>query len=349
MINARQIDIAKRLKISRQAVAFALSNQPCFQRKLRPATRQRVLRVAHKMGYVPHYAARSLKLGKTQTIVLATYETLHHPYVHELIEELQAELAVHGYQTVIELIHRAADQAHVYRTFMPGRCDGVVMLQLPSVARGMCEVMRRRGTSVVAIEPGEAEGFSRVDYDRVEVVRMGTSHLLERGRQRVAFVLDAKEGLRRKQRLQGYGAALKQFGLRFDRTLLFPWPVESEARELWARIATLQPRPTAVICYNDELALRLMLAMRKAQVRIPQDVALVTQGNSRVTTLADVPLTAVDTNNPAIAKTVVEILLEEIKEPRTPPRRVLVKPCLVVRESSGTGGDSDPLSVISDQ
>lgn len=305
-----------------------------MQKQLRPATRQLILSTVKQMGYVPHHGARSLKSGRTNTIVVATCEALHHPYVHELIEELQAALASHGYQLTLELMHRASDQQSVYRSFVNGRCDGVVTLQLPFFARKTLEDIHRRGMPVIAVEPGEPPSFSCVDYDRVEAARIGTEHLLKLGHRRVALVFDAEEGIRRQQRLRGYCTALEQSGLTFDDSLLFPCPIEANAEDLWRRMGSLKHKPTGLICYNDELAVRLLRAIRSEQVRVPEDMAMIVLGNSRMVTFVEVPLTAVDTNNLGIANAVVKVLLEEIENPGAPPHKVLVKPFLVERASS---------------
>ncbi|MBI4027867.1 MAG: LacI family DNA-binding transcriptional regulator [Verrucomicrobia bacterium] len=339
MFCVRQVDIARKLRISQQAVAFALSDRPAFQKKLHPETRRRILSAVRRMGYVPNSSARSLKLGKTHTVIMATREAFHHPYVHELVEELQIALAAQGYQMMLESLQRVADEAAVYRSFVPGRCDAVVMLQLPASARGPLVKVQRRGLPVIAIEPGPVPGFTCIDYDRAEAVRMGVAHLLGQGHRRVALVFDALRGVRRQQRLRGYRAALKQFKIEFDEALLFPQPVEADAGELWRQMAVLQPRPTAVFCYNDEVAARFLAALRKARVRVPADVALVAQGNSRLTALVEVPLTAVDTNHRGIAQAVVDALLARFKNGQAPPRQIQVKPFLVERASSGTRGD----------
>ena len=77
-----------------------------------------------------------------------------------------------------------------------------------------------------------------------------------------------------------------------------------------------------------------MQTLHRRGVQIPNELALVTLNNSRLAALDEVPLTAVDVNNPAIAKTAVEMLLQHIKDPSTPTRHVLVDPFLVARESS---------------
>ncbi|MBI4026872.1 MAG: substrate-binding domain-containing protein [Verrucomicrobia bacterium] len=117
--------------------------------------------------------------------------------------------------------------------------------------------------------------------------------------------------------------------------LLFPWKTDDDPAELWRQIAALKPRPTAIFSYSDELAVGLLRAIRVAGLSVPDDVAIVTQSNTRLTRIAEVPLTVVDGDSRGVAAAAVESLLEQVQHPLAPRRRVLRKPVLLARESSG--------------
>src|ERR1043166_4506629 len=88
MNQVRQTDIAERLGISPQAVGFALSTRADLRRKVAENTRRKVVRTAQQMGYVPHRAAQALARGKTDTFIILVPDQLHHPHIHELLQEI---------------------------------------------------------------------------------------------------------------------------------------------------------------------------------------------------------------------------------------------------------------------
>lgn len=336
-----QVDIARTLGVSQTAVGYALgrhsANSPI---KLSQHSQQRILEAARQMRYVPNRSARSLKLGRTNTILLATAEPLHNVYIHELVEEIEAELVDRGYEVLLRLLHRlmarTPDPEGAMRTFSRAYADGAILLGTDalSVTYEMLVEKWPAELPVVNVGPGEHPRISSVSYDRVKATELGVGHLFDQGHRRIALVFDAVDRLPSQQRLQGYRAALAKGGVEFDESLLFRTPADCDVKALWTRIANVQPRPTAMFCYNDELALRLIQIIHRVGLRVPQDIALVTLNNSRLACLDEVPLTAVDINNARIAQAVVETLLERIKKPDAAVRHILVEPHLVVRASS---------------
>ncbi len=330
-----QNQLAKRLGMPRTTVAAALN--PKIASKLRPEVRERVEKAARRLGYVPHRAARNLASGKTYTIVLATHTSLRYTYASELIEELEVALTTHGYHLNLELLHHAKDEESIYRTFSPGHCDGVIKFDSlrPDHEHDQLVAIRRRGLPVVVADMDPRADLDSVYIDVAEEARLATAHLLEQGHRRIVYVVDAVDGISRQTRLTGYRRALAQAGVEYDETLVIPWQADVNPGGLWAQIAALSPQPTAILCYNPELTVALLLEMRKHGVRVPEDMAIASEGDSPLHTLLDVPLTGIDRNNRGVAAAVVERLLAQMRDPRTPPQHILVKPFLVERESSG--------------
>jgi LacI family transcriptional regulator len=286
------------------------------------------------LDYTPHRIAQSLASGKTYEIILATHSELVHPYINELVEQMHLVLGRHGYHLALELLHHFPDEASVYRTFVAGRCDGVIGLGLVPSSRAALLEKQAAGLPVVAIDAANDPAFDSVCYDLVEAVRLAVAHLLQQGHRRVALVYDTEPGISRSLRLRGYQTALREAGVPFEEALLFPWPVNDDPRALWRRVAAVAARPTAAVVYNDELAVGLEHAVRLAGLRVPADLALVAQSNTRVLRLAEVPMSAVDLNNHGIATAVVERMLEKIGNPPAHRKHILVQPSLIVRESS---------------
>ncbi|MBI4028428.1 MAG: LacI family DNA-binding transcriptional regulator [Verrucomicrobia bacterium] len=327
-------DIAQRMGVSHTTVSNVL-NRHGHERKVSRARSLQIRRFAEKMGYSPNHAARSLKLGRTNTILLSAFEALHHPHIHEMIEELQAALMPHGYQMMLNLMRNATDLTGVLRAFSCGWSDGAILLTNSTLFLEEMLQDRRREMPLVLVGPAHHLKVSCVSYNRAKAAELAVTHLLQQGHRRVAMVLDARDDLPGRKRVEGYRSAMEKEGLLADERLFIRSPVDADMRALWAGIERLKPRPTAVFCYNDELALGLLQAVHRAGLRVPEDVALVTMANSRLTTVADVPLTAVDTNNRGIAKTAVEMLLAQVRDSKAPVRQVLVEPFLVERASSG--------------
>jgi LacI family transcriptional regulator len=168
----------------------------------------------------------------------------------------------------------------------------------------------------------------------VETICLATRHLIGQGHRRVALVLHGLRSQVYAEREQGYRSALEEASIAFDQSLVFPWELGSDQHALWTRIKTANPRPTGVVLYNNELAADILSLIRQDGFRVPQDVALITHGNSKWNERLEVPLSAVDSDPGELAEAIVDSLLKQIKTPELPPRTVLLRPRLFARASS---------------
>ncbi|MBI4024897.1 MAG: LacI family DNA-binding transcriptional regulator [Verrucomicrobia bacterium] len=337
-------DIARRARVSHVTVSNVLNRRGC-EGEVSARRASIIRRIAVRMGYVPNHAARSLRLGRTHSIVLITSQAFRYPYVHEQIEKLQVELRRHYYRLHLELATTIQEGDQVLRSLTCGVCDGVIVfgVEPPWVRR--LHLLRQQGMPVAAIEPPSDLPFDCIDYDRVEAIRLATDHLLQQGFSRVGIVVgklfDGKEGLRPKLHLDGWRLALRQANGRLDGSLIFRWESGANASDLWRQIRTTRPPPTGLVCYNEQLAARLTHVICADGRRVPEDIALVALGNSWLGDLAAAPLTCVDFNHAAIARGVMNRLMKQMNHPQTPACRILVKPTLTVRESSGASESQD--------
>lgn len=327
-------EIARRAGVSHTTVSNVL-NRTNKEKEFSPTQADQIRKLAAELGYVPNHVARAFRLGKTNLIALLTFERLYHPYQHEAIEEILAVLNPRGYQLNLALVRTPEDEEPIYRTLVSGRYDGVIICGVPPSLTGRLRQIIRQGLAVVVVGSPDDPEVDSIDYDRALAVRIGVTHLLQNGHTRVGLILDEAENLIRASRLSGYRQALTQAGRSFDERLLFPWHPDNDPTQLWQRISAVSPRLTALYSHNDEIAVGLLHSIRASGLRVPADVAIVAQGNSRLTRIAEVPLTVVDTDTRGVSAAAVELLLARIKDPHVPIRRVLKEPRLVVRASSG--------------
>jgi DNA-binding LacI/PurR family transcriptional regulator len=286
------------------------------------------------MGYAPHHAARSLRSGKTYTIVLATLASLKYAYVHDLYEQMELALTEHGYHLDLKLLAHAKDPAGVYRSFTPGRCDGVISSNILPLYHDELRWLRRQGMPVVTMDIETSADLDNVYFDLAEDAEIGTRHLLEQGYRGIVFVVNTSEDSARRAWRQGYERALHSAGMALNESYLIPWRVGDDPQLLWQKIAALQPHPSGLLVYNAEVAAQLSRVIRAEGVSVPEVLGMVSCGDAEFNNYLDVPMTAVKTDHRGIASAVVERLMAQIKYPRTPARHIWVKPSLVVRASS---------------
>ena len=100
------------------------------------------------------------------------------------------------------------------------------------------------------------------------------------------------------------------------------------------QLLNLRTKPDAVFCYNDLTAIGAIEAVLQAGLRVPEDVAVIGCGNFRYSPYLRIPLSSVDQNTAELGRLAGEMALELSLQSGTVPRSVVLKPCLVVRQST---------------
>ena len=121
--------------------------------------------------------------------------------------------------------------------------------------------------------------YDHVIIDNVAAAHLATSHLLSLGKRRIAVIGVVEHGRNETPvlRLQGFLQALRETGQEVDPALLVPMDTWERANgaEAMRYLLSLKPPPDAVFCFNDLLALGAMSVLHAANLRIPDDVAVV--------------------------------------------------------------------------
>ena len=238
------------------------------------------------------------------------------------------------------------DLPQAARRLVSERAEGVIFRPLlarrgATANRAFAERLKSAGIPLVLLDQDIAAPPERSEYDLVAVNNVNAgrriaSHLLARGRRRVAFLMGPRAtgpnpnwenrlfGLTGELALRGVNQAVRI--LRFE-------PGNAAA----LRRAMLGPRrPDAIVCGNDENAVALLATLRGAGLRVPDDVALVGFDDLECARFCEVPLTTVRQPAQLIASAAIRMLLARIRNPESSPRETCLPAPLVVRDSTET-------------
>jgi LacI family transcriptional regulator len=336
-VAVRLKDIADDLGVSLVTVSKVLRDHP----DVGPKTRERVLQRVREMNYRPNRAARSLVTGQTFNVGLVVPDLVH-CFFAEVAKGATPVLRSKDYNLLISSSEEEPELER--RETAQLIAGGVDVLLIASAQGGSADFFHRLdsdGVTYVLIDreiPGVAANFVGVDDEAVGL--LATRHLIEMGYRRIAHVsglgVSTAEG-----RLAGYRRALSEAGLPFDPELVarrtqIDRSAEDAGQEAMHGLLRISPRPDAVFCFNDPMAIGAMKAIFQAGLRIPHDIAVAGAGNVPHTDFFRVPLTTVDQASVSIGARAAELALELIGEKgeRPVPKRILLEPRLVVREST---------------
>jgi LacI family transcriptional regulator len=324
-------EVARRAGVSIGTVSNVV-NRPQL---VSAATRSRVQSVIEELGYVRDESARQLRAGRSRILALLVLD-LGNPFFVDLARGAE-EVAHHEGLNVItcDSGQRVDMEASYLAMLAEQRVRGVLLSPVDTASDGL-EAFRRSGIPYVFVDRKvPADEASSVSVDDVAGGALAARHLVETGHTRIAFVNGPPILAQCRDREYGVRSALADSGVELSVLETAALDVPS-GRDAGARLLGMSPRPTAVFCANDLLALGVLQAMVAAGLRVPAEMAIVGYDDIEFAAAAAVPLTSVRQPAKRLGRTAAELLVAETSGGDEPVERrtVVFTPELVVRDST---------------
>ena len=318
-------DVAAAAGVSRALVSIVIRDAPGAS----AATRERVMRAAADLGYRPDVRARLL--ARSQSKLIGTVFGMAGTFHFDVLDGLYTAAEARGYELILSALTQSRGEARAVQSLQDFRLDALVMIG-PDIEKPM----------LAGKVPLVAVGW-HVDDPAVDSVRtsdakgmaLAVDHLVERGHRRIVHV-DGGEGTISTSRREEFLRAMDAHGLRADARVLTGGLTRLEGYTA-ARTMLDDPHlPTAVIGFNDEVALSVLESFLHAGHRVPQDVSVIGWDNSLASKLPHVRLTTVSQDPLLIAKLAVDRAIARVEGAPIGERDIVLEPSLMVRATSGS-------------
>ncbi|MER7167132.1 LacI family DNA-binding transcriptional regulator [Micromonospora sp. NPDC000207] len=306
-----------------------------------PETRVRVLACAEDLGYRPNRAARALITGRTHNIGLIIAD-IANPFFPPLIKAAESQARSRDYHVFVadtnedpsaeeELVHALAKQV-----------DGVLLCS-PRMSNSLIEQLSREVPLVVINR--QVAGLPCVMMDVGQGARSAVEHLVGLGHRRIGLLGGPRGSWTNREIRRTAGAAARSGGA--ELTLIGPNPPTVAGGGAQAEHVR-RSGVTAVLAYNDLMAIGLIEGLDALGVRVPQDVSVVGIDDIALSRLTRPKLTTVATPTGAAGRSAVDMLLQQ--DPEAPRRgngrstatgdrrttaQLMLQTELVIRDSTG--------------
>ena len=325
-------DIAQEAGVSPQTVSRAINDKG----EISPQTRDRILRIAERLGYRPNSIARSLATRRTQNIGLVVPDVAN-PFFASTARGIEDAAQQSSYNIFLcntdENVDREMNAIH---SLEAQRVDGIILcssrLSEPQLVR-----LAERYQPLVLVNRQIAHpqtGYVVVDDARgsAEAVR----YLLQLGHRKIGLLAGPRTSHSGRLRLEGYQGAMRAHGYPVPATWQEHCPPQVEGGRTAAR-AVLQRAPelTALLAYNDLVAVGALRACRDMGVGVPQEVAIVGCDDVPLAALVSPGLTTVHIPTYNLGQKAMGLLLHMMGDENGQPEPIVVSPHLVIRDSSG--------------
>jgi LacI family transcriptional regulator len=289
------LDVAQAAGVSRATVSVVLNNLPGIN--ISEATRQRVLDAAKSLDYSPNSAGRKLASGKSNTIGLVLGQSPEQVFADAFLTKvmfgIEQAAIKHGYHVLLKQVD-PEDPVGYRHLVTENHVDGII---LSGPRQDDPELVRliQEGVPIILLGQMPESSIPFVDIDATKSAERAVAHLAQLGHRRIALITNARlRYTSAQQRKAGYESGLQKAGLRLNDALIKEGNYTPESgMTAMNELLNLPAPPTAVFVASDVVALGAMLAVKKAGLRIPEDIAFVGFDDIPLAEYFDPPLTTV--------------------------------------------------------
>jgi len=329
-------DIAKATGKSITTVSRALNDYD----EVSPVTKDLVRRVAAELGYVPNIMAQRLQKQNTDTIglIFPTFgPRFSDPFFSELLAGVGNRAAYLGYDMLVSTRAPGEEERAAYRAAINSRrVDGFVLVRTRRQDERVSCLQESNFPFVAFGRAEEQLDFPFVDEDGTYGMKLVVEHLVSLGHKRIACLAPLPELMFAHYRLQGFKEGLAEANLQVDDSLILTGDLTQRGGYEQASILLDLPSPpTAIAACNDLMAFGAMSAAQDRGLIVGKDVAITGFDDIPMSEYAHPSLTTLHQPLYKIGGMVCEMLIQLIRGEPLENKYILLKPELMVRQSSG--------------
>jgi LacI family transcriptional regulator len=331
--------VAEHAGVSRATASLIVRGSP----NVSEATREKVLKSMRELGYVYDRVAANLRSRRSNTVGLIITE-IANPFFHEFLVGVHQALDKKGYTVILgTTFDLNTKQEQLLSTMLEYGVGGVIMSPVPGSTHEELTQLQQWDIPVVLFAR-EASG-ANCDYigiNNIEGGQIAVNYLISKGHRRISILGGISGSSAWRDRKQGYINAFQQNGLEIDESLILEGPATRQGGiDAVRKLLRLPHPPSAIFCYNDIVALGVMIGLKEAGLTPGKDIAVVGFDNIQEASISNPGLTTVSAFPELIGMYSAELLHKRITGFDDEPQRIILKPELVVREScSGWTGQN---------
>ncbi|MDA3853686.1 MAG: LacI family DNA-binding transcriptional regulator [Bacteroidales bacterium] len=326
-------DLAKELNTTPATVSRALNDNPRISQK----TKERVKALALKHNYQPNIVASNFRKGKSKTIGVMVPNINRH-YFSNAIHSIETELAKADYNVMICQTSDSPEvEEKLINTLINHQVSGIIISS------------NKRSIDTAPLQRALDSGIKVVQFDNIlsniktstvhnndfEASKAIVLHMLNQGFRRIALFCGLLTSNIYQDRKGGYLAAHKEFGIEAIEDLFFySTNTREEGEKSAQRLLDEKYDIDAIFSTGDYAALGASLVLKKAGIRIPEDIGIAGYANEPFTEFMSPPITSFDQNSQEIGRIAAIQILKEIKNIAPPFFNTVVQGNMILRAST---------------
>lgn len=306
-------EVAKIAGVSIATVSRCINNPEKLTQKTRLTVQSAILRT----GYRPNVLAQSFRRGHTNTITIVL-ASIGDPYFATVVRGIRAVARTRDYSiAIVETRLDRQPHENIGDLLATSQTDGIIMLANPAEHQDWSALLAvpQRVPLVFGYQVDAGTSVFSVGIDNKAAAIDAVGHLIAYGHRRIAMIGGETTSSISADRESGFRSAMSRASLAVDDHMVVDgrWTI-SGARCATRTLLAGSPRPTAIFCANDEMALGCLHELKSAGISIPTDMSVIGFDDVRYAEITDPPMTTVRQPAEDIGRRVAQHLFFSIEE-----------------------------------
>ncbi|RYY30315.1 MAG: LacI family transcriptional regulator [Chitinophagaceae bacterium] len=307
-------DIAEALQLSPATISRVLNKHP----HVHESTRTKVMAMVEQIGYRRNVMASGLRTNKTHTVGLIVPRISM--FVHaEIITTIQNGLHEHGYNLIICQSNDSVEiEKDLAATLYASRVDAVIVAcTLFTTDFSHFDVLLEHNIPVIFYDRVPVKPYPGciIKGDDFRGGYLGTSHLIELGCRRIAYISGPMVCSIYIDRYAGFKKAMARHDIPVDKEMVFYQELNTDnARKAMHKLFAKKPYPEAIFAANDVTALAALGYAKEIGIQVPKELKLVGYSNDPRSAIVSPSITTIEQFPAKIGSTIVNELLKILKD-----------------------------------
>lgn len=329
-------DVAKAAGVSISTVSKVINDAPSIP----DTTKKRIKDIMTELNYYPNMIARSFVQQSSRNIGVIMESKKHfafkNSHILEILGGIEGVLSENDYTLTLLNATYLGDNIEPYeKIIMEKRVDGLI-IQVSNLNKALCKKMDDLNFPYIVIgQPHFESNMCWIDINNKSAGEIAANHLISEGYKKLSYIGSTPTDGININRESGFRASLSNHNLPIREEYIMSGEATPEnSQKMMEHLLNLPNPPDSVICLNNFVAFGAIKAIKQQNLRIPEDVAIISFDNYPLSMYTEPQLTVVDNDVFELGAHAANALLNKINNPNLQIQYSMLSPTLIVREST---------------
>ncbi len=332
------VDVAKHAGVSKGTVSAVIN----IKNTVKPETRNHVLDVMKELNFRPKGVARNLKTGNQYKSIGIIIKDINYPFYTSIATGVKEYANSKGYSVIVtssENDHESEKKfSHLFST---KDIRGTI---IAPIIEGASEIehlfeLKMINYPFVLLEDVKGIQANVVAIDNSRAIKKAVKYLIDSGHTKIVHFAGPLQSSHTQERIEGFRQAFSESPLIFHEGMIISvgsiYEESFEKTIEYFRERSREDYPTAIVCFNDQQALGVMMALKEMNICVPEDISIIGNDDIYYAKIYPVPLTTIRAPQHEIGRKAAEILIRNIESHEVlPVEKVVLDTEFIIRESS---------------